>query len=60
MTGFIGGLLAQGLPPAEAGVAGVFLHGLAGDVYAQANSETTLIAGDLLRTLPDVLRRILP
>src|SRR4029079_1708459 len=31
LTGIAGGLLAQGVAPAEALAAGVYLHGLAGD-----------------------------
>ncbi|MFQ5483055.1 MAG: NAD(P)H-hydrate dehydratase, partial [Nitrospinaceae bacterium] len=60
LTGLIGGLLAQGLTAPEAAVAGVYLHGLAGDECARAASETTLIAGDLLRTLPQALKTLLP
>lgn len=60
LTGMIAGLLAQGFNAADAAMAGVYLHGLAGDVYAEAESETSLIAGDLLRTLPETLKRILP
>ncbi|MEE9258432.1 MAG: NAD(P)H-hydrate dehydratase [Nitrospinaceae bacterium] len=60
LTGIIAGCIAQGMKPAQAAVAGTYLHGLAGDIYAGEQSETSLIAGDLLRTLPESLRRILP
>jgi NAD(P)H-hydrate epimerase len=60
LAGMIAGLLAQGMPSTAATGAGVYLHGLAGDIYAEQNSETSLIAGDLMRTLPETLKRILP
>ncbi len=60
LTGIIAGLLAQGLPSQQASIAGVYIHGQAGDIFTQDGSETTLIAGDLLRCLPETLKRILP
>ena len=58
LTGIIAGLIAQGLEPGRAAIAGTYIHGMAGDLYAETASETTLIAGDLLRTLPEGLARI--
>ncbi|TPW00844.1 MAG: hypothetical protein FD125_2916, partial [bacterium] len=49
LTGLITGLLAQGLAPWEAACAGVFLHGLAGDLVASEQGEAGLIAGDVIR-----------
>lgn len=60
LTGIIAGLTAQGLSSQEASIAGTYMHGLAGDLFTENASETTLIAGDLLRCLPESLRRILP
>ena len=60
LTGIIAGLVGQGFHAKEACISGVYLHGLAGDMFAGENSQTTLIAGDLLRYLPQTLRRILP
>lgn len=50
LTGVIAGLLAQGLAPARAAVAGTLLHGLAGDT-AVAAGERGLLAGDLFDAL---------
>jgi ADP-dependent NAD(P)H-hydrate dehydratase / NAD(P)H-hydrate epimerase len=47
LTGIILGLLAQRIPPEHAAIAGVFLHGLAGDKAAKEKSENALIAGDI-------------
>ena len=47
LTGILLGLLAQGLSSENAALAGVFLHGLAGDMAALEKSEPALIAGDI-------------
>lgn len=60
LTGVIAGLIAQGLNTRSAVIAGVYLHGLAGDIYAhEKGTETSLIAGDLLENLPTSLKRVL-
>jgi hydroxyethylthiazole kinase-like uncharacterized protein yjeF len=60
LTGVIAGLIGQGLNTRSAIIAGVYLHGLAGDIYAhEKGSETSLIAGDLLDNLPASLNRVL-
>jgi NAD(P)H-hydrate epimerase len=58
LTGLIGGLIAQGLPPLEAAKWGVFLHGLAGDRAAQAIGEIPLIASDIIDRIPEALSAI--
>lgn len=47
LTGIILGLLTQGHEPETAAVAGVFLHGMAGDLAAVYRSEESMIAGDI-------------
>lgn len=47
LAGVIGGLLAQGQPPAQAARLGVCLHALAGDRAAVREGERGLLAGDL-------------
>lgn len=58
LTGVIGALLAQGLQPEDAAIVGVYLHGLAGDLAAEAIGEVGLIAGDLLIRLPQAIRSV--
>ena len=59
LTGMIAGLLAQGLSAWDAARAGVFLHGLAGDLAVTTIGEQGLIAGDLLSTIPHALTHTL-
>lgn len=52
LSGIIGGLLAQGLGPWDAALAGVYLHGLAGDRVATTLGDAGTLAGDLLAAIP--------
>lgn len=47
LTGVIAALGGQGLDPEMSAVAGVFLHGMAGDKAAEMNGEYGLIASDI-------------
>ncbi|MDX1478848.1 MAG: NAD(P)H-hydrate dehydratase [Saprospiraceae bacterium] len=51
LTGVITGLLAQGYSPRESALLGVFVHGLAGDIGAQALGQEALVAGDIVQFL---------
>lgn len=53
LTGMVGALLAREMVPADALVAAVYLHGLAGDLAAARLGEESLIASDLIDALPD-------
>ncbi|MGQ9558388.1 MAG: NAD(P)H-hydrate dehydratase [Desulfurispora sp.] len=52
LTGVIAGLLAQGLTAGEAAAAGVYAHGLAGDLAADEKGLQGMLAGDILSCLP--------
>jgi NAD(P)H-hydrate epimerase len=58
LTGMVAGLLAQRLPPWDAARAGVYLHGLAGDLAAVDVGQAGMIAGDLLERIPRALAQI--
>ncbi len=47
LTGILCALLAQGYTPGNAALLGVYLHGLAGDLAAEAMGQEALIAGDI-------------
>lgn len=56
LTGLITGLLAQGYSPLDAALLGVYLHGLAGDLTAQALGYNAMIAGDIIERLGDAFK----
>ncbi len=53
LTGLITALACQDLSPLDAARLGVYLHGLAGDLGAAELGHESLIAGDLVRFLPN-------
>ena len=59
LTGIILGLLAQGYEPETAAVAGVFLHGTAGDLAAAQWSERGMISGDLIDSLGKAFKQVI-
>jgi NAD(P)H-hydrate epimerase len=59
LAGAIVGLLAQGLSPYEAAVAGAYVHGLAGELAAEKVGVTaSVLAGDVMRALPLALTEV--
>lgn len=47
LTGILTGLLAQGYPPEDAGIVGMWIHGLAGDLASQEQGQEGMIARDI-------------
>ena len=60
LTGVIAALAGQGFSLYEAACLGVHVHGLAGDLAAKAVGKTSLIAGDILMSLPDAFKEVVP
>jgi hydroxyethylthiazole kinase-like uncharacterized protein yjeF len=58
LTGIILSLLAQGYSPENAAIAGVFLHGLAGDIAAEKCCYESLIASDIIENISNAYLRI--
>lgn len=58
LTGCIAALLAQGLTPFDAAVAGGFVHGTAGQLWLERHGDAGLLAGDVIDLLPDALGAI--
>lgn len=56
LAGILVSLLGQGLPPLEAAACAAWLHGRAGDVWAEEMGEYGLLPTDLLDTLPRLLK----
>ncbi len=51
LSGMIGSLLAQGISPDKAAIAGVYLHGLAGDRAAERLSQHSMLPSDMIAEL---------
>ncbi|MBN2165850.1 MAG: NAD(P)H-hydrate dehydratase [Marinilabiliaceae bacterium] len=58
LTGIILSLLSQGLKPQDAAIVGVYIHGLAGDIYADEESEEALVASCIIEYLGKAFRDI--
>ena len=59
LTGIITSLLAQKYEPLNAAVAGVYLHGLAGDLALQFQSEESLLPSDISKCMGKAFRHVL-
>lgn len=57
LTGLMTGLLAQGLPPSDAAILGVWTHGLAGDIAAEEVGADGMTALDVVRAIPQAFRK---
>ena len=57
LTGAIAALAGQGLDNFEAAVLGVYVHGLAGDVAAEKVGQVSLMATDIIETLPEAFMK---
>ena len=58
LTGMIAGLSGQGISPWDAAVAGVYLHGLAGDLAAKEKGEYSMTASDLIDKVPNAIQQL--
>ena len=56
LAGMIAALMAQGLSPFAAAAIGVRLHGAAGDVAAEALGEYSVMASDIIDSIPKVMK----
>lgn len=58
LTGLIAGFIAQGSTPINASCLGVYLHGLSADLAVKDKTEYSLVATDLIKTLPKAISTI--
>ncbi|NIA15537.1 MAG: bifunctional ADP-dependent NAD(P)H-hydrate dehydratase/NAD(P)H-hydrate epimerase, partial [Nitrospiraceae bacterium] len=56
LSGLTGGLMAQGMAVHDAAALGVYVHGLAGDLAAEALTQRGMVASDVLERLPAAWR----
>jgi ADP-dependent NAD(P)H-hydrate dehydratase len=57
LTGVIAALCGQGMNDFDAAIAGVYLHGLAGDIAAKQKGQISLIATDIIDCLPQAFQQ---
>ncbi|NLM73122.1 MAG: NAD(P)H-hydrate dehydratase [Clostridiaceae bacterium] len=58
LAGIILSFLGQGLEPCEAACAGVYLHGLAGDLASIKKGRAGVIASDIADNIPEAYKKI--
>ena len=58
LSGIIAALMGQGLSDLDAAVLGTYIHGLAGDIAADAKGQISLVATDLIEALPAAFRSL--
>lgn len=58
LSGMIASFIGQKIEPLDAAIAGVFLHGLAGDIGAKEKGEYGLIAGDIVESIPYAIKYV--
>jgi len=57
LTGMIAGLAAQGFSLENAAIAGVFIHGLCGDILADTVGGFGFLATDMIKAIPGAIHR---
>ncbi len=58
LTGVIAALMGLGLSNFDAAVLGVYVHGLAGDIAANKTGQISMIATDIIESLPEAFKKI--
>lgn len=58
LTGIIVGLMARGYTTPEAGLIGMYLHGLAGDIAAERVGRESLVATDIIAAIPMAFKQL--
>jgi len=57
LTGVITALIGQGLSNFDSAVLGVYIHGLTGDIAAEKTGQVSLMAADIIESLPEAFSK---
>jgi len=58
LTGLITGLLSRSANPVLAALAGVYIHGTAGDLAADEHTAVSMVAGDIIEHIGAAIRKL--
>ncbi len=58
LSGMLGAMIVQEDHLCDAVIAGVYVHGLSGDIAAERFGEKSLLAGDIISCLPEAVRKL--
>ncbi|HUI28577.1 MAG TPA: NAD(P)H-hydrate dehydratase [Candidatus Acidoferrales bacterium] len=58
LTGIIAALVGQKLEPLDAAIAGVYIHSVAGDIALESKGMYSLMATDVIESLPAAFKKI--
>ena len=58
LCGIVCGILAQGASPYDGACLGVYLHGMAGDMAMESKGKYSVLAGDIVENIGEVLKQI--
>ena len=58
LAGIITALIGQHFPIKDAVLAAVYLHGLSGNICAETLGEYSVVASDIIRTLPKAIKKV--
>ena len=56
LTGIITAFIGRGIPPADAALAGVYIHGLAGDIAADKKGNYGTMSRDIIKQIPKAIK----
>ena len=56
LTGVVSAFMAHGMPAAQAGIAGNFIHGMAGDLLLKEMSGEGITASDIIDKIPVAIK----
>lgn len=59
LTGIIAAMMGQKLGPVDAAIAGVYLHSVAGDIALESKGVYSLIASDVIDSLPQAFKKVI-